>query len=149
MKTLSDRFRSLPCLLVSLAAATVAMAAPASSTAANAASRQRTDVPSGHPAARTAAGARSGEGWRYAPPPAWVEPHAATSGVPAAPGPLAARGGWHALVVDEQRAIDRNEDSGQYLMMRALITDASGLSSAGRVEVPFDPSYQKVLLHSF
>ena len=125
------------------------MMAPASSIAATASSGKRTAAAPDHPAARMAAGVRSGEGWRSAPPPAWVEPHAAAVGAPGSPGPLAARGGWHALLIDEQRAIDRNEGTGQYLMWRALITDASGLGSAGRVEVSFDPSYQKVLLHAF
>jgi len=55
----------------------------------------------------------------------------------------------HSLLIDEQRSIDRNDEAGQYLNWRGLITDASGLGSAGRVEVSFDPSYQKVLLHAF
>jgi tetratricopeptide (TPR) repeat protein len=143
------RFGSLRFQLAALAGATLAMMAPASCIAAAATSATRTAAASDHPAARTAAGVRSGQGWRSAPPPAWVEPHSAAVGAPAAPGPLAARGGWHALLIDEQRAIDRNEGIGQYLMWRALITDASGLGSAGRVEVSFDPSYQKVLLHAF
>jgi tetratricopeptide (TPR) repeat protein len=143
------RFRSLRFHLAALAGATLAMMTPASSIAAGATSANRTAAASDHPAARTSPGVRSGEGWRSAPPPAWVEPHAAAVGAPGAPGPLAARGGWHALLIDEQRAIDRNEGTGQYLMWRALITDASGLGSAGRVEVTFDPSYQKVLLHAF
>ena len=125
------------------------MMATASSIAAAATSAKPTAAAADHPAARMAAGVRSGEGWRSAPPPAWVEPHAAAVGAPGVPGPLAARGGWHALLIDEQRAIDRNEGSGQYLMWRALITDASGLGAAGRVEVSFDPSYQKVVLHAF
>jgi tetratricopeptide (TPR) repeat protein len=144
MRTRPDRFRSLHFRLAALAAATLAMTAPASSSAANTASGQRTAA-----AARTTAGVRSGQGWRYAPPPAWVELRAAATGAPGAPGPLGARGGWHALLVDEQQAIDRNGDAGQYLLWRTLITDASGLGSAGRVEVSFDPSYQKVLLHAF
>ena len=130
-----------------LAMAALATTAPASSSAANVASTQKAAAASDHPASRTRAGARSGEGWRAAPPPPWVELHAAAA--PGAPGPLPARTGWHALLVDEQRAIDRNEDSGEYLMWRTLITDASGLASAGHVEVSFDPSYQKVLLHTF
>jgi len=140
---------SLSFRLAALAMATLAMLASASSIAASAVSAQRTASASDRSAGRVPVGVRSGEGWRYAPPPSWVEVHAAAKGTPGAPGPLAARGGWHALLVDEQRAIDRNEDSGQYLLWRALITDASGLSSAGRVEVSFDPSYQKVLLHAF
>ncbi len=130
-----------------LVMAAVATTAPASSSAANAASTQKAAAASDHPASRLPAGARSGEGWRAAPPPPWVELHA--SAAPGAPGPLPARTGWHALLVDEQRAIDRNEDSGDYLMFRTLVTDASGLASAGHVEVSFDPTYQKVLLHSF
>ncbi len=149
MNARPHRFRSLRRHLAAVAGATLAITAPASSIAAGATSAKRTTAASDHPAARTAAGVRSGEGWRSAPPPSWVEPHAAAVGAPGAPGPLAARGGWHALLIDEQRAIDRDEGSGQYLMWRALITDASGLGSAGRVEVSFDPSYQKVLLHAF
>jgi tetratricopeptide (TPR) repeat protein len=150
MKARPDSFRSLNIRLAVLAAATVAMMASAApSMAAGAVSTPRTASAPDRSSGRALAAVRSGEGWRYAPPPAWVELHAAAKGMPVAPGPLAARGGWHALLVDEQRAIDRNEDSGQYLMWRALITDASGLSSAGRVEVSFDPSYQKVLLHAF
>ncbi len=129
--------------------AAVTTATPASAATADAASGQRTAATSSHPASRGAAGQRSGEGWRQAPPPAWVDLHGVNTGGPGAPGPLAARGGWHALLVDEQHFVDRNEDSGQYLMMRALITDASGLGSAGRTELSFDPSYQKLLLHAF
>ena len=125
------------------------MAVSAASSGVNAASGPSAAAKSDHPATRTAAGVRSGEGWRPAQPPAWVELHATATTPPAAPGPLPARGGWHALLVDEQQSIDRNDDSGQYLMMRALITDPSGLGSAGRVELSFDPSYQKLLLHSF
>ena len=149
MRIRPDRLRSLHFRLAKLAIATFAMTAPVFAIATNAAQGQRTAAAPDHPASRAAAGVRSGEGWRSAPPPAWVELHGVNIGKPGAPGPLAARGGWHALLVDEQRAIDRNEDSGQYLMLRALITDASGLGSAGRVEVSFDPSYQKVLLHAF
>ena len=148
MKIRPDRLRSLHFRLARLAIATFAMTAPVFAIAVNAVSGQRTAA-ADRPASRAAPGVRSGEGWRYAPPPAWVELHGVATGKPGAPGPLAARGGWHALLVDEQRAIDRNEDSGEYLMLRALITDASGLGSAGRVEVSFDPSYQKVLLHAF
>ena len=143
------RFRSLRFHLAALAVANLAMMATASSIAAAASSAKHTAAAVDHPAARMATGVRSGEGWRSAPPPAWVEPHAAAVSAPGVPGPLPARGGWHALLIDEQRAIDRNEDSGQYLMWRALITDVSGLGAAGRVEVSFDPSYQKVLLHAF
>lgn len=143
------RFRSPRFHLAALAAASLAMLAPVSSVAAGAASANRTPAASDHPATRSAAGVRSGEGWRSAPPPSWVELHSAAVGAPGAPEPLAARGGWHALLIDEQRAIDRKEGSGQYLMWRALITDASGLGSASRVQVSFDPSYQKVLLHAF
>ena len=143
------RFRSPRPLLVALAGATLVMIAPSWSFAAGTPTAKRTPAASEHPAARTATGVRSGEGWRVAPPPAWVVPHAAAVGAPGAPGPLAARGGWHALLIDEQRAIDRDESAGQYLMWRALVTDASGLGSAGRIEVSFDPSYQKLLLHAF
>ncbi|MCK9689184.1 DUF3857 domain-containing protein [Scleromatobacter humisilvae] len=145
MKLRPARLRSLHFRLAMFAMAAFAATAPASSSPATATSGQR--AAADRPAARTAAGVRSGEGWRIATPPAWVEPHAA--GAPGAPGPLPARTGWHALLVDEQRTIDRNEDAGDYLMFRTLITDASGLASAGHVEVSFDPSYQKVLLHAF
>lgn len=141
------RLRSLSFRLAILVMAAVATTASASSGAANAASTQKAAAASEHPASRLPAGSRSGEGWRAAPPLPWVEPHAAAA--PGAPGPLPARTGWHALLVDEQRAIDRNQDSGEYLMFRTLVTDASGLASAGHVEVSFDPTYQKVLLHSF
>jgi tetratricopeptide (TPR) repeat protein len=147
MRICPVRLRSLSFRLAMLVMAAVATTAPASSRAANAASKQNAASTSDHPASRLPAGARSGEGWRAAPPPPWVELHA--SEAPGAPGPLPARTGWHALLVDEQRAIDRNEDSGNYLMFRTLVTDASGLASAGHVEVSFDPTYQKVLLHSF
>jgi len=149
MKAHPVRLRSLRFRLAALTAATLALMASAPSIAASATSALRAASAPEHSAVRVTAGVRSGEGWRYAPPPAWVEVHAAAKETPGAPGHLAARGGWHALLVDEQAAIDRNEDSGRYLMWRTLITDASGLSSAGRVEVSFDPSYQKVLLHAF
>ena len=149
MKTRLDRLRSLHPHLAALAVAALVMMAPATSAAASVTSPRRAASAPQQPTARTAPGVRSGEGWRYAPPPAWVEPRAAAVGAPAAPGPLAARGGWHGLLVDEQQVIDRNEDAGRYLMLRALITDASGLGAAGHVDVSFDPSYQKVLLHAF
>jgi len=145
------RIRPVPIRLLSrlamLAVAAVATTAPASSGAANADASQKAAGASDRAASRRSAGALAGEGWRVAPPPPWVEQHAPAA--PGAPGPLPARTGWHALLVDEQRAIDRNEDSGDYLMFRTLVTDASGLASAGHVEVSFDPTYQKVLLHSF
>ena len=149
MKAHPERVRSPHVRLHVLTATALALVASTSSIAASAASAQTTAAGSDRPAVRTSAGVRSGEGWRAAPPPAWVESHAVTSAAPGVPGSLPGRGGWHALLVDEQQAIGRNDDSGQYVMMRTLITDASGLASAGHVEMSFDPSYQKVLLHAF
>ena len=145
MNSCPGQLRSLHFRLAAIAAAVLATAAPTPSLAATAASAQRAAAASSHPTARV----RAGEGWRSAPPPDWVELHATATTAPAAAGPLPARGGLHALLIDEQQAIGRNEDTGEYLMWRASITDASGLGAASRIDVPFDPTYQKVLLHSF
>ncbi len=88
---------------------------------------------------------RAGDGWRQAPPAAWVERH---DGPPPAPGALPARDGWHALRVDLQDLIDRDGQVGRYVMVQTLVTSEAGLGSAGRVEVSFDPAYEKATLHA-
>lgn len=136
-------------LALPLAAFLAASLLPRPSIAGDSPARAR---PAASSPASTRAGTASsaGKGWRIAPPPAWVVRHEAAIAPPGSPGPQPARDGWHALLVDQQRMIDPDDEkTGHYVMLRTLVTDSSGLGTAGRVQVSFDPTYEKVLLHAF
>lgn len=92
-------------------------------------------------APKAAAKARAGAaGFSIERPPAWVQPLAWDPATPIAPA------SYQILVSDEQVRVQPggNADYRHYIRR---INDAAGLAAGGQIEIEFDPSYQKLVLH--
>lgn len=137
-------------LLIALwGAFAAAQAAPAPAQAASAAARAPAK---GSPArAASSAGraasapvkpvaAPSPEGYALAPMPAWVKPvpEEAADALPASAS--------HFLLMDRQVRLGPGAQS-QFEHFVRRINDASGLQAGAQIEIVFDPSYQKLVMH--
>lgn len=79
------------------------------------------------------------------PEPAWVELVAPDS-APKAP-PEQVSEGVQYLLLDEQVRVDSN-DKTRFRHLASKVLNERGLDDVANIEIPFDPSYQKLTLHS-
>ena len=80
--------------------------------------------------------------WGYAigPAPSWVVPARERASAPVVPSPM------HYRVIDEQNRVSGKSEA-DYIHVVRVVNDSSGLTPAARIEVEFDPSFQKLTLH--
>lgn len=112
-------------------------AAPAAKQPARVAARPAT-------AASAVAPAVAQAGFSVAPPPAWVQAtpaEAIPAELPRAPVQVA--------LIERQTRVEDDARTNQYFVRGVRqINEPSGLEAASRVEVEFDPSYQRLVLHT-
>jgi hypothetical protein len=77
--------------------------------------------------------------------PSWVEPVALDT--PAAPPPSQATNGVQYLLLDRQIRVGSQERA-SYQHIATKVLNEHGLENAANIEIGFDPSYQKLTLHS-
>lgn len=74
------------------------------------------------------------------PTPAWVQPLAVDASIAVPPAPL------QMLLVDRQTRVEA-AGTMRFAHFVRQVNDAAGLQKAAQIEVEFDPSYQKLVLH--
>jgi len=99
------------------------------------AATKTTAKPAGSSASTPAAG------FTIAMPPAWVQPLVAeaTPGLPTA--------ALQVLLIDRQTRVDRTTGTWRYQHLIRQINETAGLQNGAQIELEFDPSYQKLVLH--
>lgn len=89
-------------------------------------------------AAATAAAPETG--YSIGPPPTWVLPADERDSAPVEPAPM------HYRLLDEQTRLSGKSET-DYIHVVRVVTDSAGLAAAARIEVEFDPSFQKLTFH--
>lgn len=80
-------------------------------------------------------------GYTVEPPPSWVTPSPSTQEVTAeSSAPMSYR------VIDEQYQLGAKSET-HYLHIVRVINQSAGIDTGSRIEILFDPSFQKLILH--
>jgi lipoprotein NlpI/transglutaminase-like putative cysteine protease len=116
-------------LLIGMLCAGAAAAAAVSATA-----------PAGEPA-QTAGATAPAAGYAIGPPPAWVVPADERDSAPVELAPM------HYRLLDEQTRLSGKSET-DYVHVVRVVTDSAGLAAAARIEIEFDPSFQKLTVHN-
>lgn len=96
-------------------------------------------------AATSATGAADRRSLGFAPPPGWVQPVPVENR--SGPAPEGVEGGIDYLLVDRQIRVGPSGEE-RYGHYAKRIVNEAGLETASQVSVSFDPSYQRLTLHT-